>query len=108
MRAICLAMLLAGCAAQQAARMTSPALCYVNYAGNANDKAVSSQELAARRFTCSQQDILMGQQDYQAHMAGRQKAASDAAALYLMTRPPPPVTCSTTPLGSGYSTTTCR
>lgn len=114
--------LVTGCAGLQqasrerhAGRLSSPALCYVNYAGDSNDKAAASQELARRSFTCSRDDIVMGQQDFareQTAQRASDQAARDAAMMYLMTRPaytPPPapttqtyfingkyVTCTTT------------
>lgn len=110
--ALAVAAALAGCAVaeRRAARLTSPALCYVYYAGNAQDKAVSSAELAKRGFTCSQNDILMGQQDFARAQAAEQSRSDAAAAagLYLLTPrpaavPPKPIQCYTT--GDGRTTT---
>jgi hypothetical protein len=84
--ALALGLILAGCAAQNAARLSSPALCYVNYAGTPNDQRVATAELAARRFTCTRDDIVMGQQDYNRYVS-QGTTASDAAAMYLLTQP---------------------
>ena len=87
---------------QRAARLSSPTLCYVNYAGDGNDKAVTSAELARRGFTCKPEDVAWGAQEWAQLKQRQQAAASDAAAaaaLWAATRPQapaapaPPINC---------------
>lgn len=84
----------AGCAAimeRQAAQVSSPALCYVQYSGNEQQKAAAVTELAKRGFVCTEKDIERGQYD----LAQWQNRASRPA-------PSKPITCNT--IGG---TTTC-
>jgi hypothetical protein len=83
--------------------LTSPALCYVNYAGDATDKAAALHELASRNFLCQPQHIAEGKGDFERWQAMRAEANAQAAArdaerraraldlgLRLLTPPPPP------------------
>jgi hypothetical protein len=73
---------------QKAARYSSPTLCYMNYAGGMDEIRVTSQELARRRFTCTQADIQMGAMEWQ--QIQNRKAAAFESGLRLMTPPAPP------------------
>jgi hypothetical protein len=111
MRALIAALFLAACAtpAQRAASLSSPALCYVAYAGNANDRQVVRAELAARGFTCSRDDVVMGQRDFQAwrdREAQRRAAAAEIGSRLLYVKPPeqrPMINCHT----DNFGNTTC-
>jgi hypothetical protein len=115
-------LLAVGCAAappspqQVANRLTSPALCYVNFAGNVTDKQVSSAELRARGFTCGAEHLPEGKLDFERWQASNaalaaNKAAADEArkaaaremGMRLLTPTPRPVQCYTNP----YGLTTC-
>lgn len=98
--------------------MSSPALCYINYAGDGTDKATAAPELASRGFTCTPQDLVMGQQDYMALQANRhaqqQIDLKAAAALLNNARPPiyvppiqAPLNCTSQTI-NGRTYTTCR
>ncbi len=96
LRPLLLIPFLAACASpqQRAAGLSSPALCYVHYAGDASDKAIAGPELARRGFTCSQSDVQMGQSDWQRHQEARQarsRALQEAgAAMIQQSQPPAP------------------
>lgn len=110
---------LAGCAAdpvKHAARLASPVLCYVNWAGNETDKAVSSAELSRRGFVCTEEHVRMGEKGWQLEReqaaiakAQRREAIRDLS-IHLLTQPPPAplqlppraVHCYTSP--QGYTT----
>jgi hypothetical protein len=106
---------LMGCAtspaqyAKRANSLSSPALCYIEYAGDNNDRIYSRAELNARSFTCQPHDIQAGRQEV-GQMQDR-KAASDAVTRQLQMEmglrllqppqapPPRPVMCYTNPYG---------
>lgn len=114
------ALLCAGCAhvptpEESASGLTSPALCYVHYAGNANDQAVSAAELRRRAFACSPENIAEGKDDFQrwqaAQSAERQRQAQAeesrkafarnlGAILLLQPARPPATQCSTDRFGN--------
>lgn len=98
--------------ARLANTMSSPALCYIEYAGDNNDKNYSRIELSRRNFVCQPQDIENGRQEV--GQIQDRKASSDAATRALQMElglrllqppapPPRPVTCYTNP----YGYTTC-
>jgi hypothetical protein len=70
--------------AEVAGMLSSPALCYVEYAGDATDKIAARQQLAARGgFSCGPDQIREGKDDFrafQAIIAARQAQAAQADA----------------------------
>lgn len=95
---------------KRANSMSSPALCYIEYAGDANDKIYSGAELRNRGFTCTPQEIEMGRIEVNQRMAN--KATNDAATRALQMEmglrllqppqvapPPRPINCYTNPYG---------
>jgi hypothetical protein len=106
-------LLLSGCAmtaAQVAPQMSSPVLCYVAYAGNAEDRAAAGPELARRGFACDRQAIDLGQREF---LAMQQRPSSGGAfPLYIpgpAQLPGPSVNCFTSPRLPGQSqVTTCQ
>lgn len=89
---------------QQAARYSSPVLCYGVYAGNNLQQTVAREELQNRRFTCGLTDIELGRQEWAGIQARRAQSDMDAAATaaILLQRPavPPQVNCTTQTYGN--------
>lgn len=104
-----------GCAADPArvaSGLPSPTLCYINWAGNQSDKLHTSKELAARGFTCNEEAVRMGAEDFRLR---QQQAATDEAqrralagemAMRLLV-PPAPIRC-TTQYAGRVAYTDCR
>lgn len=106
MRALWALPLLAGCAISPAQMQyeSISRLCYLSVAGGPQTSANARGELMRRQYQCTAQDV-------QVELARQQAADAallNAATIMQSSRPQPQVTCQTTPLGSGYSTTTCR
>jgi hypothetical protein len=122
LRAFPLLLLAAACATPQSAfppiaNMHSPTLCYIDYAGNLDEKRVAQAELAKRGFTCNAGAIDEGRQQWNV-MAGHDRDMQRQAragggidpaglGLFLLLRNPPPVNCVSQQAG-GAVFTNCR